>query len=62
MTIIAWLVFVVAALPEVGGDDVIRHSLRSSKSGFVLLGFATLGCYGMLVNSIKWDFSKLIPV
>lgn len=62
MTIIAWLVFVVAALLEVGGDAVIRRGLRGNRIGHVLLGFATLGCYGLLVNSIKWDFSKLIGV
>jgi small multidrug resistance family-3 protein len=62
MNMIAWLVFVGAALLEVGGDAVIRRGLRGQKIGFVLLGFATLGCYGLLVNSIKWDFSKLLGV
>jgi small multidrug resistance family-3 protein len=58
----AWWVFVVAALLEVGGDAVIRRGLRGHKIGFVLLGCATLGCYGLLVNSVRWDFSKLLGV
>jgi drug/metabolite transporter superfamily protein YnfA len=60
MNIVAWLVFVVAALLEVGGDAVIRRGLRGHKMGLVLAGFATLGCYGVLVNLIKWDFSRLL--
>jgi small multidrug resistance family-3 protein len=62
MNAIAWVVFVVAALLEVGGDAVIRHGLRGHKLAVVAVGFVTLGCYGLLVNSLKWDFSKLLGV
>jgi small multidrug resistance family-3 protein len=62
MNAIAWAVFVVAALLEVGGDAVIRHGLRGHKLAVVAAGFVTLGCYGLLVNSLKWDFSKLLGV
>ena len=58
----AWFVFVGAALLEVCGDAVIRRGLRGKRLGLVLAGFATLGCYGVLVNSIKWDFSRLLGV
>ncbi len=62
MNFIAWFVFILAALLEVGGDAVIRRGLRGHKIGLVLAGFVTLGCYGLLVNSIKWDFSRLLGV
>ena len=62
MNVFIWFIFVVAALLEVGGDAVIRRGLRGHKLGFILAGFATLGCYGLLVNLIKWDFSKLLGV
>ena len=62
MNAIAWVVFVVAALLEVGGDAVIRHGLRGHKLAVVAVGFVTLGCYGLLVNSLKWDFSRLLGV
>jgi small multidrug resistance family-3 protein len=26
------------------------------------MGCATLGCYALLVNSVNWDFSKLLGV
>ena len=58
MNLIAWIIFAGAALLEVGGDAVIRRGLRGGKPGFVIAGFVTLGCYGLLVNSIKWNFSK----
>ena len=62
MTILAWLVFVAAAVLEVAGDAVIRKGLRGSVVWFILLGFLMLGCYGVVVNTVKWDFSKLLGV
>jgi drug/metabolite transporter superfamily protein YnfA len=62
MNVIAWLVFVSAASLEVGGDALIRRGLRSHKIGFVLPGLAVLCCYGLLVNLVKWDFSRLLGV
>jgi small multidrug resistance family-3 protein len=57
-----WLIFVVAALLEISGDALIRKGLRSSGLLFIAIGIITLGCYGLIVNSIKWDFSKLMGV
>jgi len=59
---LAWLVFIGAALLEVGGDAVVRKGLRGSSLLIILAGFATLGCYGIVVNMVKWDFSKLLGV
>ncbi len=62
MTYIAWLVFIGAAILEVGGDAVVRKGLRGSGLLFIMTGFAMLGCYGVAVNMVKWDFSKLLGV
>jgi small multidrug resistance family-3 protein len=60
MHIVAWFIFVVAAMLEVGGDAIIRRGLRGHNIALVLAGCATLFGYGLLVNSVKWDFSKLL--
>ena len=58
----AWLIFVVAALLEVGGDAVMRRGLRGRSLLFVVAGAVTLAGYGLVVNTVKWDFSKLLGV
>ena len=58
----SWLIFVLAAFLEIGGDAVIRKGLRTSGSLLILSGFIMLGCYGLVVNTLKWDFSKLLGV
>ncbi|MDR3404878.1 MAG: hypothetical protein P4L99_20405 [Chthoniobacter sp.] len=62
MTPLAWLIFVAAALLEVGGDALIRKGLRSQGVGLIVIGFLVLGAYGLVVNMVKWDFSKLLGV
>ena len=62
MTTIAWLVFIAAAALEVGGDAAIRKGLHGSMIWFIVSGFLMLGCYGMVVNTVKWDFSRLLGV
>ena len=62
MTYLAWLVFVGAAVLEVGGDAVVRKGLRGSSLIFIAMGFVMLGSYGVVVNTVKWDFSKLLGV
>jgi drug/metabolite transporter (DMT)-like permease len=62
MTYLAWLIFIGAAILEVGGDAVVRKGLRGSGLIIILIGFAMLGCYGVVVNMVKWDFSKLLGV
>ena len=58
----SWLIFVFAALLEMSGDAIIRKGLRHSGLLLIIIGFITLGCYGLVVNIVKWDFSKLIGV
>ena len=63
MTFNAWLIFLLAALLEVGGDAAIRRGLRGGGWIFILAGFVVLGTYGLVVNAPKtWDFSKLLGV
>ena len=62
MTTAAWLVFICAAILEVGGDAVVRKGLRGSGFIIIMMGFVMLGTYGVVVNMVKWDFSKLLGV
>jgi len=62
MTYWAWLIFFGAAILEVGGDAIIRKGLRRNGLLPLLTGFVMLGFYGLVVNTVKWDFSKLLGV
>ena len=62
MPFVPWLVFVLAALLEVGGDALMRRGLRGGGLLFIFAGIAVLGSYGLVVNTVKWDFSKLLGV
>ena len=62
MTLLAWLIFIAAAILEVGGDAVIRKGLRGGVIWYIFLGFLMLGFYGVVVNTVKWDFSRLLGI
>jgi len=62
MTLLIWLAFVAAAILEVGGDALIRKGLRGSGWAVIAAGCVVLACYGLMVNTVKWDFSKLLGV
>ncbi|MDA8155717.1 MAG: SMR family transporter [Actinomycetota bacterium] len=62
MPLAAWFIFVLAAVLEVGGDALIRRGLRSGGLTLIVIGFGVLGFYGLTVNMVKWDFSKLLGV
>jgi drug/metabolite transporter superfamily protein YnfA len=53
-------VMLVAATCEVGGDAMIRRGLRGRAWLLLVLGVATLGAYGVVVNLLPLDFSKLL--
>ncbi len=59
---VAWFIFIAAATLEVAGDAVIRKGLRGSVIWFIIAGFLMLGGYGVVVNTVKWDFSRLLGV
>jgi len=62
MNLIAWIVFTLAAMLEVGGDAIVRRGLRGHKLLLVVAGCGMLAGYGVVVNLVKWDFSKLLGV
>ena len=62
MTYWAWLIFFVAAMLEVGGNAVIRVGLREQSLLGIAAGFIVIGAYGLVVNTVKWDFSRLLGV
>jgi small multidrug resistance family-3 protein len=61
-SLFVWLTFIAAAVLEVGGDAIVRKGLRGSGLVMILLGCATLGLYGVIVNTVPWDFSRLLGV
>ena len=62
MTVVAWIIFVIGALLEVAGNAAIRIGLRGGGAILVLIGFTLLGSYGLIVNMVEWDFSKIFGV
>jgi len=53
-------VLVLAAVFEVGGDALIRAGFRGGVTWLVALGFGVLGSYGLALNQITIDFSRLL--
>lgn len=62
MNFLIWAMLIGAAIWEVAGDAVIRKGLRGSGWAVIVAGCVMLATYGVLVNSVKWDFSKLLGV
>jgi drug/metabolite transporter superfamily protein YnfA len=62
LTTFPWGIFLVAAVLEVAGDAAIRRGLRGGGIALVGCGVLVLGCYGIMVNLVRWDFSKLLGV
>jgi small multidrug resistance family-3 protein len=53
-------ILLAAAVLEVGGDALIRRGLRGSGVALVAAGFVVLGSYGVVVNLLDLDFSRLL--
>jgi drug/metabolite transporter superfamily protein YnfA len=62
MKLLPWLVFVLAAVLEVGGDAAMRRGLHGKSAFFGVLGGLALAAYGLVVNTVPWNFSKLLGV
>jgi small multidrug resistance family-3 protein len=52
--------FVGSAVLEVAGDAIIRRGMRGGGLALVALGFLVLGSYGVVVNLLDLDFSRLL--
>jgi drug/metabolite transporter superfamily protein YnfA len=56
----AFAVFIGAAVLEVVGDALIRKGMRGGGLALAGLGLVLLGTYGVLVNLLDIDFSRLL--
>jgi small multidrug resistance family-3 protein len=54
------LMMILAALFEVGGDALIRRGITGGGIALIAVGFVVLGTYGVVVNLIGLDFSRLL--
>jgi len=61
-SVLTSLFFLTAAVLEVAGDAVIRKGLRGAGLLIIALGVVMLGAYGVVVNLVPWDFSRLLGV
>lgn len=61
-TALSYAFFLAAAVLEVAGDAVIRRGMRGGGLLLIALGFVMLGTYGVVVNLVPWDFSKMLGV
>jgi len=57
----AFIILVLAAFLEVGGDALIRMGLEGARY-FIVAGGLTLFAYGFLVNKSGLDFNRLMGV
>jgi small multidrug resistance family-3 protein len=62
----AYLLLLLAAALEAGGDALVRIGLHSpsmaTRIGLFAAGAVVLFAYGVAVNSPPWDFGKLLGV
>ena len=61
MILKAFIILVLAAFLEVGGDALIRMGLEGARY-FIFAGGLTLFAYGFLVNKSGLDFNRLMGV
>ena len=62
MQIVAWIAFALAAVFEVGGDAVIRMWIKYNNVIVMVFGALSLAGYGLIVNTLDWDFSMILGV
>ena len=62
MSFYIWIALICAAILEVGGDASIRSGLRGKSLITLLAGCLLLSFYGIVVNLMKWDFSKIFGI
>ena len=62
MQLILWVAFALAAIFEVGGDAVIRMGIKNDNVVVMIFGALSLAGYGLIVNTLDWDFSMILGV
>ncbi|MFI5181914.1 MAG: hypothetical protein ACHQPI_11020 [Thermoanaerobaculia bacterium] len=62
LPLVAWLIFLAAAVLEVAGDATVRKGMRGAGLALIAAGCVMLGTYGVVVNLVPWDFSRLLGV
>jgi drug/metabolite transporter superfamily protein YnfA len=62
MQFLPWIAFALAAIFEVGGDAVFRMGIKNNNIILMFLGAGALAGYGLIVNSLDWNFSKIFGV
>jgi small multidrug resistance family-3 protein len=62
MQFLPWIAFALAAIFEVGGDAVIRLGIKNNNIILIVFGATTLAGYGLIVNSVDWNFAKIFGV
>ena len=60
--VIHGIIFLLAACLEVGGDAIVRRGLKGSGGAWIVAGALLLGLYGIVVNTVDLDFSRLLGV
>jgi small multidrug resistance family-3 protein len=50
----------LAAVFEVGGDALIRRGVDGRALTWIFMGFVVLGSYGVVVNLVGLDFSRML--
>jgi small multidrug resistance family-3 protein len=61
-SVVPYAFFIAAAVLEVAGDAVIRRGMRGGGLILIAAGFVLLGTYGVVVNLVPWDFSRMLGV
>jgi small multidrug resistance family-3 protein len=63
---VAFLVLLLAAILEAGGDALVRGGLQGQslvpRVGLFVSGAAVLFAYGLVVNAPPWDFGRLLGI
>jgi small multidrug resistance family-3 protein len=61
---VAYMILLLAAVLEAGGDALVRRGLHGAGNRTALLGAGAivLFAYGITVNTPQWDFGKLLGV
>jgi small multidrug resistance family-3 protein len=61
MSMVAQVVMMLfAAVFEVAGDALVRRGISGGGIALIAIGFVVLGTYGIVVNLIGLDFSRLL--